>query len=144
MYPFNSKAIFSEDSDSSLLDFLYENYEGDLDKLLSKNIPELRKDVLSINGIGEETADCILLYTADRLSFVVDAYTKRIFHRLGFTDFNISYNKMQKFIIEHIPEDLDLYQDFHAQLVMLGKDFCKTKPKCEECPLAQVCKKRID
>lgn len=74
-------------------DFLYENYEGDLDKLFSKNLPELRKLVLSINGIGEETADCILLYVAEKLSFVVDAYTKRIFHRLGFTDSNINYHK---------------------------------------------------
>lgn len=125
-------------------DFLYGNYEGDLDKLLSLPLPELRKVVLSINGIGEETADCILLYAANKLSFVIDAYTKRIFHRLGYTDSNISYGHLQKFITEIIPLELDLYQDFHAQLVMLGKDFCKPKPKCEECPLGGICEKRIE
>jgi len=124
-------------------DFLYEKYEGNLDKLFSVSLPKLRKEVLSISGIGEETADCILLYVGQKPSFVIDAYTKRIFHRLGYTDDNISYHQLQKFITDRIPLDLDLYQDFHAQLVMLGKDFCKPKPKCEGCTLEGVCKKRI-
>lgn len=124
-------------------DFLYLNYEGDLDKLFSVPLPKLRKEVLSIKGVGEETADCILLYVGMKPSFVIDAYTKRIFHRLGYTDSNICYSHLQKFITERIPVELDLYQDFHAQLVMLGKDFCKPKPKCEGCPLEVVCRKRI-
>jgi len=124
-------------------DFLFERFEGDLDKHFALELPELRKLLLNVKGIGEETADCILLYAGQKLSFVIDAYTKRIFHRLGYTDANISYHQLQKFITDRISLDLDLYQDFHAQLVMLGKDFCKPKPKCEECPLGGVCEKRI-
>ncbi|WP_293444122.1 endonuclease [Persephonella sp.] len=100
--------------------------------------------LLSIKGIGEETADSILLYGLDRHYFVVDAYTKRIFYRLGIIKTkNISYKKLQKIIQQNIPKDVNIYKEFHALLVELGKNYCKRKPVCINCPLNDMCEKNL-
>lgn len=113
-----------------------------------KGIPKekiTRKYLLSIKGIGEETADSILLYGLDRLYFVVDAYTKRIFYRLGIIkDKNISYKSLQNLIMENIPKNLEIYKEYHALLVELGKNFCKRKPECSKCPLNNLCDKNLN
>jgi len=96
--------------------------------------------LLSIKGIGEETADCILLYGMDKPHFVVDAYTKRVFHRTGITDSEkISYKKLQTLIEKSIPEDLTVYKEYHALIVELAKTHCRKKPVCDGCPIKNLC-----
>ena len=113
----------------------YGGFEG-LEKLGDK---EMRSALLSINGIGPETADSIMLYAAGRKTFVVDAYTKRIFSRIYGTKIDISYEEMQRLITNLIPRRLAVYKDFHAQLVELGKNNCKSVPICGGCPVACYC-----
>jgi len=94
-----------------------------------------------VNGVGEETADSILLYAFGRPVFVVDAYTKRIFSRLGFLDANESYGVVQDFFETQLSQDSKLFNEFHALIVRLGKEFCKkTRPLCAECPINDLCK----
>ncbi len=118
------------------LKFLFNNYNGSLSKMLNKDLLSLREELLSIKGIGEETADSIILYAAKLPIFVVDAYTKRFCQRHRLTDINASYAETQKVFMDNLKEDARLFNEFHALLVRLGKEFClKTKPKCKECPL---------
>ncbi len=119
--------------------YIYENYGEDLAKLFSKTIPNLREELLSLKGLGPETVDSIILYAANKPIFIIDAYTKRIAHRLGVTDLN-KYEDLRKYFEGHLPNDLDLYQEFHALIVELGKNYCKTKPNCTSCPLRKECR----
>ncbi len=121
--------------------YLVENYQGDLKKLFSKNTGELRRELLKIHGIGEETADSIILYAAEKPSFVADAYTKRIFSRIGVCNEKIRYNELQKLITKNIRKNTGLYNQYHALLVTLGKEICRKKePMCNACPLNKICK----
>jgi len=98
---------------------------------------------LVVKGIGEETADSILLYAGNLLFFVIDAYTKRVFSRMGFIEEDSSYAEMQQFFINNLPLDVALYNDFHAQIVMLAKTYCKKRnPDCGRCPIAIYCQKQ--
>ena len=99
-----------------------------------------REKLLDVNGVGPETADSILLYAFNKPYFVIDAYTRRIFQRMKLIKGDESYEELQKFIQDNIPYDIDLYNDFHAQLVNLAKDFChKNKPVCNACPVRDLC-----
>ncbi len=100
---------------------------------------ELREELLSINGVGPETADSILLYALNRPQFVVDAYTHRIFSRLELADSNDSYHQLQSLFMKNLPREIPLYNDYHAQLVELGKRFCRKKPICDPCPVRDTC-----
>lgn len=122
------------------VNFLYEHYNGDLNLLLKQPKDKLRKELLSIWGIGYETADSIILYAAHKPSFVVDAYTRRIFSRFGIINDGISYENLKKFFEDNLPENLKIYNELHALIVDLGKNYCMTKPLCRECPLAYTCK----
>lgn len=118
-------------------------YGGSLDRLFDKGINELRSELLSLYGIGEETADCIILYAAGKPIFVVDAYTRRIFCRLGYFDEGIKYREMQEFFSVNIPKEVKLYNEYHAQIVGIGANYCYgKKPKCNECSLERVCIKK--
>jgi len=119
--------------------FLHDNYNGDLDKLFDQDTEKLRSELLSIWGIGQETADSIILYAANKSSFVIDAYTTRIMSRLGFAKEDTTYYDLKKFFELRLPEDLELYKEFHALLVELGKNYCKTKPLCDKCPIKDIC-----
>ncbi len=99
-----------------------------------------REELLNINGIGFETADSILLYACSQPIFVVDAYTRRAFSRLGFIDENWKYDEIRLFFEKTLPKDLVLYKEFHALIVELGKNYCRKKPLCKECPLCKICK----
>jgi endonuclease-3 related protein len=112
---------------------------GSLEAMFRLGTTELRNKLLSYNGIGNETADSIVLYAAEKPVFVIDAYTKRIMHRLGITPENISYNELQKYFEKRVPKNIKIYKDFHAQFVELGKNYCKKKPACNECPLNSLC-----
>jgi endonuclease-3 related protein len=123
----------------SLLQFLIERYRGSLDAMFQTKLPDLRRELLEVHGIGPETADSILLYAGHLPSFVVDAYTHRIFARHGWIAFDADYQQIQDYIQDELPADVPRYNEFHALLVRLGKDYCrKTGPKCAECPLHEL------
>ena len=120
-------------------EFLFIRYNGDPDRMFRAEIAELRIQLLQIKGIGEETADSILLYAGGKPVFVIDTYTKRIFNRLGITKPDWNYSQYQHFFMANLPQDVSLFNDYHAQIVHLGKHFCKRKPLCDECPLNNFC-----
>ncbi len=98
--------------------------------------PELRKGLLSVKGIGPETADSILLYALGRERFVVDAYTHRMFSRHGLIGEEADYHEMADFFMDSLDADVSVYNEYHALIVRVGKDFCKkSKPLCAQCPL---------
>lgn len=99
----------------------------------------LRARLLDLHGIGPETADSMLLYALDKMTFVVDAYTRRLFSRLGLIQVNMSYDDMQNYFVQRLPGLLQLYQEYHALIVQQGKVNCCTKPQCDECPLFDLC-----
>lgn len=125
----------------AFLEVLVGRFDGELSRLLSGPLEEVRQRLLGIHGIGPETADSMLLYAGGQLRFVVDAYTRRIFARHGWCDPDASYDELQQLCeraLNHRPlgQRLDYWQDFHAQLVMVGKEFCRTRePRCDRCPL---------
>lgn len=100
---------------------------------------ELRRDLLAVHGIGEETADSILLYALGLPSFVVDAYTRRAFGRLGLLRGDESYGEVQHRFETHLPRDAGLYNEYHALIVRLGKEHCRPRPRCQDCPLNPIC-----
>lgn len=110
---------------------------GELEDFLGRDVDSLREDLLGIKGVGRETADSIMLYAAAKPSFVVDTYTVRVFARHGLIDeCDCDYETVREFCQYSLPEDVGLYNDFHAQLVAVGKKFCrKSKPLCSQCPL---------
>ena len=119
--------------------YISSKYNGSLKGLFNKKTCSLRAELLSFKGIGPETADSIILYAAEKPSFVIDAYTKRICERLQLTH-ELDYESLKKFFESSIPEDVEVYKEFHALLVALGKNYCKTKPVCKNCPLSKKCK----
>ena len=117
--------------------FLLKNYNGNLDLLFKNNIEELIKQLLAVNGIGPETADSIILYAAKEPIFAIDAYTKRIMHRIGYKE--QKYDELQKLFMENLSNDEKLFNEYHALLVELGKNICKKKPLCGKCPINIYC-----
>ena len=118
------------------LGFLFKSYKADLKEMSAEDTQKLRQKLLSVNGIGRETADSILLYALGKPVFVVDAYTKRILARHGLIAEASGYEEVQNLFMQELKKDVKLFNEFHALLVKLGKDFClKRKPKCGICPL---------
>lgn len=115
-----------------------ENYHGHLAEIFELEISALRQQLLSIKGIGEETADSIILYAAGKPIFVVDAYSRRIFQRLGLVADN-SYAKVQTFFMQNLPLDTCLFNEYHALLVCHGKTMCRKLPLCHSCCLKKTC-----
>jgi len=110
---------------------------------LSSPLPALRSGLLSYKGIGPETADSMVLYAAGKPSFVIDAYTRRIVSRV-LAARDLSYDGLKRLFERGLPPDVKMYNEYHALLVRLGKEFCrKTKPLCAACPLAAVCAKTV-
>ncbi|NLV15878.1 MAG: endonuclease III domain-containing protein [Syntrophomonadaceae bacterium] len=121
--------------------FLLESYKGELGRLFSLDAEVLREQLLGIKGIGPETADSIILYGAGHPVFVVDAYTRRIFNRLGFFKEDVTYDEMQNFFMSNLPHDTYLFNEYHALIVAQGNLCCSNlKPRCGECPLLEMCK----
>ena len=117
--------------------FLLKNYNGNLKLFFQNDIGKLRKELLSINGIGPETADSIILYAAKKPIFVIDAYTKRIMGRVGFKE--KTYDEFQKLFMESLPNSEKLFNACHALLVELGKNVCRKNPLCVKCPINSLC-----
>jgi endonuclease-3 related protein len=121
----------------NLIDFLKKRYQLDLSRLLDEETVSLRQDLLSVNGIGPETADSILLYAAHRPIFVVDTYTHRIMTRHGIVNEQTDYYELQAVFMDHLPDDPSLFSEFHALIVKTGKEYCRRKPLCHLCPLKE-------
>ena len=119
--------------------FLKNNYNSDLKKLFSLEIEKLRNELLSVNGIGPETADSIILYAAKKPVFAIDAYTKRIYSRVFGIKQELKYDELQKIFMENLPKGEKLFNECHALLVELGKNVCKTRPLCDRCPVNKMC-----
>jgi endonuclease-3 related protein len=118
------------------LRFLAESYEGSLRKMMQEDAAVLREKLLNVKGIGKETADSILLYALNKPVFVIDAYTKRVLSRHGLLKHEAGYDEAQELFTKNLKQDAGLFNEFHALLVRLGKEFClKKRPRCEECPL---------
>ena len=119
----------------SFVNWFGEKYNDDLDKMFTGDIKILRQALLTVYGIGEETADSIILYAGNRPVFVIDAYTRRILDRLGLTPDHNSNTSYQEYFEMNLPADTGLFNEYHALLVQLGKDVCRTRPVCQNCCL---------
>lgn len=119
-----------------LLHFLVERYGGSLEAMFTTDLPTLREELLGIHGIGPETADSILLYAGHLPSFVVDTYTHRVLARHGWISFETDYHQLKEHFESQLPQDVALYNEFHALLVRVGHLHCRKRPKCDMCPLA--------
>ena len=118
------------------LTFLFREYQGSVARMFSCDTRRLRQQLLRVNGIGPETADSILLYALKKPVFVVDAYTRRIFSRHKLVSEGVGYDEVQGLFMRHLKKDTQLFNEYHALIVRLGKEFClKNKPRCEICPL---------
>lgn len=118
--------------------YLVDSYNGSLNKLFSQDLDKLRSELLSIKGIGKETADSILLYAGKKLSFVSDAYTKRFLVRYGIMDEAAQYDDIRKLFMTNLSRDLYLYNEYHALIVHHGYLTCKSKPDCINCPVVKL------
>jgi endonuclease III related protein len=131
---FNVKALRLR----NFVNHLVERHGGSMDSLFAAEIEPLREELLSIKGIGKETADSMILYAADKPIFVVDAYTKRVLNSHGLMPQGSGdYDSIQALFHRNLPREVPLYNDFHAQLVAVGHHYCKRRPLCGQCPLSQ-------
>jgi len=120
--------------------FLFDAHRGKLAHLFKQDTATLRQELLAVYGIGPETADSIILYAARQPIFVIDAYTRRIFARLGLARADATYDELQALFMAHLQHDERLFNEYHALIVALGKNICKkTQPRCAGCPLLKDC-----
>jgi endonuclease-3 related protein len=122
----------------NFLDFLATNYKSSMHRMKSEDTNVLRERLLDVNGIGPETADSILLYALDKTVFVIDAYTKRVLTRHTIAPESWGYHELQSIFHNNLAPDLQLFNEFHALFVMVGKDYCKPQPRCSGCPLNEI------
>ena len=123
----------------SFIEYLGNACHDSLEILFSLDVPTLRRELLSVHGIGPETADSIILYAAHKPIFVIDAYTQRILSRLGLRPPRSDYASFQALFMENLPPDEKLFNEYHALLVRHGKGACKKAPLCDHCCLRQIC-----
>ncbi|MGQ9689466.1 MAG: endonuclease III domain-containing protein [Desulfobaccales bacterium] len=119
----------------NFLQFLAVRFDHSLEKMAQEEMASLRAELLHLHGIGPETADSILLYALHQPTFVVDAYTFRVLSRHGLVADPCSYEELRSLFMDNLPLEVPLYQEFHALLVRLGKEFCRPQPRCPGCPL---------
>jgi endonuclease-3 related protein len=127
----------------NLADYLLRHHSGELERMLAGELAAVRRELLALKGIGPETADAILLYAGNHPSFVVDAYTRRIFARLALLRGDESYETVRTFFMDRLPPSVPLYNAYHALIVEHCKVRCrKNRPLCLECPLVWRCRQR--
>lgn len=120
----------------NLIAMINEKYGGEVTALLDDDLYSCRENLLQVKGVGEETADSILLYGGNHPIFVVDAYTHRVFSRHNLVAEECSYTEMQESFMDNLPADVSLFNEYHALIVKVAKNYCKkNKPLCETCPL---------
>lgn len=123
----------------AFVSWLWERYDGSLDRMFSVPLASLRAELLAVHGIGRETCDSILLYAGHCPTFVVDSYTARLFSRLGIINVNAGYEEIRKLFMCHLAPDAVLYNEYHALIVMQCKTYCRKKPVCGCCALQEIC-----
>ena len=123
----------------AFVEMLHREYGGRLEDLLALPMGELQALLLSTHGIGPETADSIVLYAAGQPSFVIDAYTRRIFSRIGAAPAQDTYGGWQRLFMEALPADAAMFNEYHALIVAHGKGVCRKAPLCSECALRGLC-----
>lgn len=121
----------------------FKKYGFDIDRIKSLDPENVRRELLSISGVGPETADSIMLYAFDFPYFVIDAYTRRIFSRLGF-DLPDSYDEIRSLFENNLERDADFFGEYHALIVRLAKEHCKKAPDCRGCPLSDNCEYNLE
>jgi len=117
---------------------VHETFGDDLAGFLDRSVHTLREELLAIKGVGRETADSMILYAAGQCSFVVDAYTCRILLRHGLIDPEADYEAVKDLLEGSLADDVELYNDFHAQFVAVGKHYCRPTARCDGCPLEHL------
>jgi endonuclease-3 related protein len=133
---FNAKARKLQ----ALAEWLGQAFSDDLVKMSATSLKKLRPQLLAVHGIGEETADSIILYAASKPIFVIDAYTRRIIDRLGLAPDDHTYSSYQSLFMENLPHRTALFNEYHALLVNHGKKVCRKKPLCPGCCLKDICR----
>jgi len=123
----------------AFISHLKEKYGGRLEPLLKEAMSRMRQELLSIYGIGDETADSIILYAAEKPIFVVDSYTRRLFSRMNLIDNRAKYGELQELFMENLPRETQFFKEYHALIVRHCKERCSTKPICDACPLLGLC-----
>jgi len=119
----------------NFIGLLIDGYHGSMARMSKEDLNSVRKKLLSVNGIGPETADSIILYALEKPVFVIDAYTKRVLSRHNILDHNASYDIFQGLFHSKFRENISLFNEYHALFVRLAKENCRTKPLCKGCPL---------
>jgi len=122
----------------NFLAFFVNHYKGSIKRMNAEETYSLREKLLNVNGIGPETADSILLYAFQRPVFVIDAYTKRMLERHNIVPVNAAYHELQELFQRTLPPDVQLFNEYHALFVRVGKEYCKPEPRCGKCPLNGV------
>ncbi len=123
----------------NLIQMIEDKYEGELSFFIEDNLEDSRENLLQVKGVGPETADAILLYAAKKPVFVVDTYTHRVFSRHNMVEEDTNYQSLQQEFLDNLPDDVVLFNEFHALIVAVAKEFCKkTNPLCIKCPLQGV------
>jgi len=122
----------------ALVAFFQEFYGGSLECMFAEDLSTLRNKLLTVKGVGEETADSILLYAGKKPIFVVDAYTRRILAGHKIIHDRASYSDIQTLFMSQLPEDVPLFNQYHALLVNTGKQFCRRAPNCTDCLLSPL------
>ena len=118
---------------------LWNDHADDLSQLLAQPLVDLRAKLLSVRGIGDETADAILVYAAGKPSFVIDAYTRRLLKRLGWIEGSESYRTIQAAFTRALPTDAEVFAEYHALIIQHGKIHCRSRPRCDGCPVEGMC-----
>ena len=134
---YNQKALKIKE-----LTIWFKSYNFKIEEAMEIDSEVLRKELLNVHGIGKETADCILTYSLKKPYFVIDAYTRRLFKRLGF-DVPVDYDEFRMMIESVLKKDIDMYSRYHALIVEHSKQFCTKVPICDGCPLYDLCEKDI-
>lgn len=122
----------------NVINFLFDEFGGDFSKVKREDWILLRQKFLNVNGVGPETADSILLYAFDKPVFVIDAYTKRILSRHNIINKTADYHVTQKIFMDCLEHNVVMFNEYHALIVRLAKDYCKVMPLCDKCPLQEL------
>jgi len=128
----------------NLLDYFDQACEGSMETMAARETGELRRGLLQVKGVGPETADSILLYALSRPVFVVDTYTYRVFTRHRLIGEDCGYEELREFFENHLPREVELYNEYHALIVRLGSNFCRSRPRCSGCPLEDMLEYEIE
>ncbi|RNC68005.1 MAG: endonuclease III domain-containing protein [Desulfuromonadales bacterium] len=137
---YNVKSVRLKD----FVTYLGDRYGGSLERMFAREWPELREELLGVRGIGRETADSILLYAGGQPSFVVDAYTKRLFAALGLVADKADYEEVRALFMKNLPSEVSLFNEYHALIVEHGKHHCRKRPRCAGCGLHLFCRAHGD